>query len=58
MLILKHKEVKDMKKKIFQIIITSILFFVFVMGTLLIFVDRNEKIENGEIIQISEEYMR
>lgn len=47
-----------MKKKIFQIIITSILFFVFVMGTLLIFVDRNEKIENGEIIQISEEYMR
>lgn len=45
-----------MKKILLELTIV-ILFFLFVVATLLIFIDRNEKIENGELTQISESYI-
>jgi len=57
MLILKCKEMIDVKK-IVQEVVAIVSLFAFVVGVLFIYAERNEKIENGEMIQVSESYMR
>ena len=45
-------------KKIVQEVVAIVSLFAFVVGVLFIYAERNEKIENGEMIQVSESYMR
>lgn len=55
MLILKCKEMNEMKMKE---ILGVVLLTVFVVGIMIYGADRNAQIENGEMIQISESEMR
>ena len=46
-----------MRKQTVQVIGVSVLFFIFVVGVLFVYADRNERIENNQLTQVSESYM-
>lgn len=43
-------------KKVFKGLVWLIIGYVFFLGIMTLYVEQNEKIENGEVVQVSESY--